>query len=276
MRGGDVRVLVADTATKLTREHRGQVVIAASHGGLYAAYLAARAGVRGVILNDAGVGKDAAGIAGLSYLDDIGLAAATISHDSARIGDGRDAAARGRISHVNGTAGDLGCAPGQTALDCARLMTGARPAFGTAPHYGESRYLLRADPGAPEVWALDSISLLRPDDAGRILVAASHGALVGGRTDGFVKAGLLGLVLNDAGVGMDAAGISRLPTLDEVGIPGATVSAASARIGDGRSCYQDGVISHVNATAAQLNLQPGMATRHAVERLLTVHARRPA
>ena len=49
--------MVADTATKLGPEHDGQVVISASHGGLYAAYLAARAGVRGVILNDASVGK---------------------------------------------------------------------------------------------------------------------------------------------------------------------------------------------------------------------------
>lgn len=265
--------MVADTATKLGPEHDGQVVISASHGGIYAAYLAARAGVRGVILNDASVGKDEAGIGGLGYLDDIGLAAATIGHDSARIGDGRDAAARGRISHVNATARDLGCAPEQSAMDCARVMTGAKPAFKNPPRYRDSRYLLRADPNAPEVWALDSISLLRPDDAGRILIAASHGGLVGGRPDGFVKAGLLGLVLNDAGVGMDGAGIARLPTLDQLSIPGASVSAASARIGDGRSCYEDGVISHVNATAARLKLEPGMPTRQLVERLLAHHTK---
>ena len=273
-KGSDASIMVADTATKLGPEHGGQVVISASHGGLYAAYLAARAGVRAVILNDASVGKDRAGIAGLGYLDDIGLAAATISHDSARIGDGRDSAARGRISHVNETARRLGCATGQSAMDCARVMIAALPAFKDPPHYGESRYLLRADPDAPEVWALDSISLLLPDDAGRILIAASHGGLVGGRPDGFVKAGLLGLVLNDAGVGMDDAGISRLPTLDKLGIPGATVRAASARIGDGRSCYQDGVISHVNATAARAKLEPGMTTRQLIERLLAHHTKR--
>ena len=107
-------------------------------------------------------------------------------------------------------------------------------------------------------------------------VAASHGGLVGGRPDGFVKAGLLGLVLNDAGVGMDDAGISRLPTLDTLGIPGATVRAASARIGDGRSCYEDGVISHVNATAARAKLEPGMATRQLIERLLALDVQRSA
>lgn len=263
-----VRILVADTVTKLGPEHRGHVLVAASHGGLYSAYLAARAGVRGVIFNDAGVGKDGAGTAGLAVLDEIALAAATVAHDSARIGDGRDVAARGRISQVNATARALGCAPGQAAMDCASLMTGAQLAAKAPPPYGESRYRVRADGLGPEVWALDSISLLRPEDAGRIVIAASHGALVGGRPDGFVKAALCGLILNDAGLGIDQAGISRLPTLDELGIPGATVSAASARIGDGRSCYAAGVISHVNATATALALHPGLTARAFVARLI--------
>lgn len=274
--GSGADVLVADTTTKLGPEHRGRVVVAASHAGRYAAYLAARAGVRAVILNDAGVGKDGAGIAGLAYLDRIGLAAAAVSHATARIGDGRDMAARGRISHVNETARSLGCAPGQDAMACARVMTGAEPAAKEPPQYGESRVLLRADPGAPEVWALDSISLIRPDDAGRILIAGSHGALVGGSADRFVAPGLLGLVMNDAGVGIDNAGIGRLPALDALGTPGATVGAASARIGDGRSCYEDGVISHVNQTAAGLGLKPGMTARELVERLLAHYRRQRA
>ena len=83
----DVRVSVLDSITKLTDDHRGQVVVAASHGAEYAAYLAAKGGVRAVILNDAGVGKDRAGISGLPYLDAIGIAAATIGYRTARIGD---------------------------------------------------------------------------------------------------------------------------------------------------------------------------------------------
>ena len=62
---------------------------------------------------------------------------------------------------------------------------------------------LRADPGAPEVWALDSISLIGPDDAGRILIAGSHRALAGGSADRFVAPGLPGLVMNDAGASVE-------------------------------------------------------------------------
>lgn len=268
-----VQVLLADTVTKLGPEHRHQVVIAASHGGLYAAYLAARARIRGVILNDAGVGKDKAGIAGLSYLDGIGLPAATVSHITARIGDGKDHAARGRISFANQTARDLGCAPPQSAMACARIMTGAKLPLADLPPYGESRFLLRSVPGEPEVWGLDSVALVQPDDIGRILITASHGALLGGRPDGLVAAEIAGIVLNDAAVGIDGVGISRLAVLDERRIPAATVSAESAGIGSARSTYEDGILSHVNATAEQLQIAPGMSTREFVKRLIA-HAPR--
>src|SRR5476649_1769536 len=83
----DPAILIADSVTRLGPEHVGAVLIAGSHGGVYAACLAARAGLRAVILNDAGVGLDRAGIAGLAYLDGYGMAAAVVSHETGRIGD---------------------------------------------------------------------------------------------------------------------------------------------------------------------------------------------
>ena len=58
--------------------------------------------------------------------------------------------------------------------------------------------------------------------------------------------------------------MSRLPALDARGIAAATVAAASARIGDARSTYEDGILSRVNARAAALGLAPGMPARDAV------------
>ena len=66
---------------------------------------------------------------------------------------------------------------------------------------------------------------------------------------------MLAAVFNDAGSDL----VSRLPDLDDHAIAAATVATASARIGDARSGYDDGVISHVNATAAALGATPGMA-----------------
>ena len=59
-----------DSVTHLEAAHRGAVVHAASHGGLYAAAYAAGKGVAAIILNDAGIGREQAGIAGLELLAD--------------------------------------------------------------------------------------------------------------------------------------------------------------------------------------------------------------
>jgi len=75
-------------------------------------------------------------------------------------------------------------------------------------------------------------------------------------------------VFNDAGGGKDGAGYARLPVLDERAIAAAAVSHNTARIGDGRSTYETGVISRVNETARRLELREGMSAREAVARLV--------
>src|ERR1043166_9483922 len=90
--------LVTDSVTMLGADARGRAAIAASHSGVYAAYLAAKAGLKAVILSDAGVGRERAGIGGLAYLAAMGVPAAAIGHRSARIGDGVDWAKSGIFS----------------------------------------------------------------------------------------------------------------------------------------------------------------------------------
>ena len=87
---------------------------------------------------------------------------------------------------------------------------------------------------------------------------------MGGRPETALKYDVRAAFYNDAGIGIDEAGVSRLPALDQRGIAAATVSAESARIGDARSTYEDGVLSRVNARAAALGLTPGMPGREAV------------
>ena len=94
-------------------------------------------------------------------------------------------------------------------------------------------------------------------------MTGSHGGLLGGRPETALKYDVRGALYNDAGIGKDAAGVSRLPALDPRGIAAATVSAASARIGDARSTYEDGIISRVNAAAA-LGLREGISAREFV------------
>jgi hypothetical protein len=112
--------------------------------------------------------------------------------------------------------------------------------------------------GRHRILLLDSASLVTPEDAGQIIVTGSHGGLVGGspfmalRTEGFAG------IFHDAGIGIEDAGTTRLPALDQRGIASFTVSAASACIGDAASVFQDGEISVVNETAMRLGAKPGM------------------
>ena len=256
-----------DTITKMLPAHRGQVVVAGSHGGVYAGWCAAKGGARAVILNDAGVGKDQAGKASLPFLDEIGLAAATADSQSCRIADAADMLASGIISAVNRTAATLGCAQGQTVQDCALLMRSASLPTGPVPQLQESRFVISPDDGGRVVIGIDSASLFQPEDAGRIVVTASHGALVGGRPDKVVPPGVFAAFFHDAGGAKDGSGYTRLGLLDALGVVAGTVAADSARVGDARSCYQDGVLSHVNDMAHSKGGRVGMALHEFIDTL---------
>jgi len=106
------RVVLLDSITQVDALHTGFCVVTGSHGGVSAARYASAVAARVYVFNDAGVGKDAAGIAALALLDALGIAAVTVAHDSARIGEARDTWDNGVISHQNAAAGGIGLLPG--------------------------------------------------------------------------------------------------------------------------------------------------------------------
>ena len=132
-------IAIADSVTTLGEEVRGKVLVAGSHGGIVAAYLGASAGAHALILNDAGIGKDRAGIAGLAWLEAIGMAAATVDCMSARIGDGADTLEHGVISHANRYAAACGVAAGQPCREAAERLREAAPPHRKPPHYADAR-----------------------------------------------------------------------------------------------------------------------------------------
>jgi hypothetical protein len=122
---GDRRIVIMDSITKVTPEDAGCFVVAASHGGASSGEFALEVPLGLVVLNDAGIGKDQAGIASLRMLEARGVAGATVSHDSARIGDSRDMWESGVISRVNAPALALGLAEGQKLQEVLpRLLEG--------------------------------------------------------------------------------------------------------------------------------------------------------
>ena len=262
-------VQVLDSATRLGPAARGAVAVCGSHGGVYPAWLAARAGLRAVVLNDAGIGRNSAGVAGLAWLDALGIPACAVDYRSARIGDGADTLEHGVVSIPNEAAVRLGCRTGQPCREAARALAAGAPQPGPeeVPDLGETRSQI-ASSGHRAVWALDSMALARAEDARAVLVTGSHGALLGGRPDTMLSVDAFAAIFNDAGGGKDDAGYTRLAALDARAVAAATVSCNTARIGDGRSTYETGVLSRVNATAQRLDLREGMSCREAVARLV--------
>ena len=118
------RILLVDTITKVSAEDENAWVVSASHGGTSSAQFALVVPLRGVFFNDAGVGKDDAGIAALSILQSHGVPGGTVSHLSARIGDSQDMWDHGVVSHVNPAARALDIHPGALLRDILTRLIG--------------------------------------------------------------------------------------------------------------------------------------------------------
>jgi hypothetical protein len=115
-------VLLIDSITQLEPGDAGLIAISGSHGGQSSARYALAVPMRLVVFNDAGVGKDGAGIAALALMQDAGRAALAVAHDTARIGDAHDHWDAGVISHVNEAAAALGLAPGQPLREALMVL----------------------------------------------------------------------------------------------------------------------------------------------------------
>ena len=98
------KLRVIDSITELGAEDEGCMAVSGSHGGLSSARYALVAKPLLSVFNDAGVGKEQAGIAALAFLQARHLAACTVSHLSARIGEAQSTLDDGIVSHLNALA----------------------------------------------------------------------------------------------------------------------------------------------------------------------------
>lgn len=260
--------LLLDSITDAGPSAQGAVAVSGSHGGIYAAAVASRAGLRAVVLNDAGRGHGDAGVAGVRALAGVGMAACAVDCMSAEIGSARDMAENGRVSCVNEVAAALGVLQGQSVADALARLSAALPPSGFLPEVPEARWDEVVLAGRSPVLCVDSASLIKPGDAGRIIVTGSHGGLIGGDPARACKAEARFVSFSDAGRGKNDIGLSRLPALADRGIAAVTLDCSTCAIGSAASALEHGILSAVNAPAAALGLAPGQALRPALERLL--------
>ena len=116
---------------------------------------------------------------------------------------------------------------------------------------------------SPSLVAQSAAAIDAPRD---VLVHAAY--LAAPPTVGLLNRGLRGVIAVDAGIGRNESGVGGLALADSVHVPAAAVSVFSAEMCVGRSVWDDGVISRINATAATLGVQPGLSTQEAAALML--------
>jgi hypothetical protein len=121
---GNHRIWLMDSIAAIAPEHEGALVLTGSHGGQSAGEYALKFPLAAVFFNDAGIGKDQAGVVALALLQARGTIAGAVSHDSGRIGDARDMWQHGTLSRLNEAAQAAGLIAGMHVQDALRKLAG--------------------------------------------------------------------------------------------------------------------------------------------------------
>mgnify|MGYP001158219126 FL=1 len=122
--GKDGEVFALDTIKYADERIAGGVLCMGSHAARAMANYIDDLGfnLAGVITNDVGLGKDGSGIEGLALLDPYDVPAATVSCNTARVGDAQSTYFSGKISHLNAAAKKIGIQREDPATRAAQLM----------------------------------------------------------------------------------------------------------------------------------------------------------
>jgi len=261
------RVIVLDSARWVNESNRDRdVVVAASYVGVLPARMMAVHQPRGVVGHDGCIGADGAGIAGLWYLEALGIPAATADGDTAELGNGPDLYEHGTISRLNFPAEQIGVRMGMPVKQAAELMRDVDP---SDVEVGNKirREIVEEHPSGRRTVVTDSIVWAFPEDEGRsVLVTAGHTGRSGAKF--LIETRPWGFICHDGGRAKNDSGTSGLWTAQEHGLAGACIDGWSAPIGDAFRGYEVGTISVCNDLAAARGVRVGMPVREAASLLL--------
>jgi uncharacterized protein YunC (DUF1805 family) len=224
-------------------------------------------GVKAVIATDAGIGKDNAGISGLLHAETIGVPVATIAAMSAETSNGRETLLLGTISRANAQARTLGVEIGMIAYEAAaRLAKAPAGAAIPTPLGNEETAVVVEQTAKGRIWATPGTTAIREKVPNDIICSGANSSRVS--SDGILRMGAKGSIANDAGIARNNTAVEGVALLEEKGVPSAAVATMSARLGEGLSTWNDGIISVVNAPAAKLGVKVGMTAKEAARLML--------
>ncbi len=117
-----INITITDSITFLNENNAGDIVVCGSHGGMSAGHYAQKHGVKAVFFNDAGIGKNNAGVKSLVSLNDAGILACTVDCMSAEIFNGQDALENGIVSVCNQLAKAKGIKENMAVMEAVKLL----------------------------------------------------------------------------------------------------------------------------------------------------------
>lgn len=264
-------IVVLDSATHSHRHAKSpeanpgtEIIVNASYAGVYCARLLQEARPLATIGLDCGVGKDGAGISGLWYFEALGVPAAAADITGVEHGNGRDLYEHGIISKVNSYADAVGIRPGLSVKEATSLLLDMQAE--ALKLDSTNREVVEAGRNGHSVVCTNSIADALPEDQDtNVLCTAGHtGRSVVAYITGFRP---YGFICSDGAIGKNNSGLAALVPANNAGIPGAAVSAETARMGDGRSTYYDGIISAANDLALAAGVRVGQRAAEAARLL---------
>jgi hypothetical protein len=275
-----MNIILLDSLGDLQPDNTSPILVCASHcgdNGVFARKLK-NSRVKAVFLNNAGIGKNQAGISGLSYYNAENILACAVDHNSAEIGIARDTWESGIISHTNTLARQAGIQVGdsvQEAVAKTNKIINQSSLYQTDKNIDflveetRSKVDLKKQTqiqiNGVNITITDSITFLNESNAGDIVVCGSHGGISAGHYA--QKHRLKAVFFNDAGIGKNNAGIKSLDSLSEAGILACTVDCMSAEIFNGLDVFENGIITVCNQLAKTKNININMTVKEAIKHI---------
>ena len=116
------------------------------------------------------------------------------------------------------------------------------------------------------IWATPGTTAIQEKIPNDVFCSGANSSRV--LSDGALRMGAKGAIANDAGIAKNNTAVEGVMLLGERGVPAASVSTLSARLGEGLSTWNDGIISVVNAPAAARGVKIGMTCKEAARLML--------
>jgi uncharacterized protein YunC (DUF1805 family) len=277
------RIILLDSLGDLQPDNESPVLVCASHCGDNGTFARKLKGsrVKAVFLNNAGIGKNQAGISGLVHYEAENILACAVDHNSAEIGVARDTWESGIISHTNTLAEKAGIKPGDSVqeavagiikiIDKTSLIQKNKNSESLVNKKEENsskvdlKKQTQTQIDGVSITVTDSITFLNESNVGDIVVCGSHGGVSAGHYA--QKHRLKAVFFNDAGIGKNNAGIKSLDSLSDAGILACTVNCMSAEIFNGQDVLENGIISVCNQLAKTKNIMVNMTVKEAIENI---------